>query len=384
MSMRLLITSTLDSNEPFGSFTRPFYLGKYLTQHFEVCQLGLDCSAVNYAPSVSVGSRNLRSYIQAMQTCINDFNPDIIYAQQNLSGIASLVALTLQRQKKCSLVFDFHSVPAFEHWTLLPYVSSRTKQLAQFLKAYIAQGALILANKSIIVASESNTEIIAQWYRTKPHNIYCVSNGVADDVLEMTNTSTGFDPYDHLRPAKIVLVVAPKVFGFPSNDLSVSMTVEVAKYLETRTKDIHFVVIGRDADQLELSLPSNLTFTGFLPERKDFLAHLHHADLGWLPFPKEAVAGGARNKALDYFACQKLVVSTPEGIRGLEEFRDRQHLLVSGYSVEQVAHTILDACTNLESYQPLAEAAYQLIQTKYTWSAMAEKAAGILNHSITV
>lgn len=190
MSMRLLITSTLDSNEPFGSFTRPFYLGKYLTQHFEVCQLGLDCSAVNYAPSVSVGSRNLRSYIQAMQTCINDFNPDIIYAQQNLSGIASLVALTLQRQKKCSLVFDFHSVPAFEHWTLLPYVSSRTKQLAQFLKAYIAQGALILANKSIIVASESNTEIIAQWYRTKPHNIYCVSNGVADDVLEMTNTST--------------------------------------------------------------------------------------------------------------------------------------------------------------------------------------------------
>ena len=378
--MRLLITSTLDSNEPFGSFTRPFYLGKYLNQHFEVCQLGLNCSAIDYAPSVSVGSRSLRSYIQAIQKCIDDFHPDIIYAQQNLAGIASLISLISKRPNKCSLVFDFHSVPAFEHWNLLPYVPNRAKQLAQFLKAYIAQGSLILANKSTIVASESNTEIIAKWYRTKPHKIYCVGNGVTDDLLESPNSSTRFDPYHKLRPAKIVLVVAPKVFGFPSNDLSVSMTLQVARYLEAQSKDIHFVVIGRNADELELPLPSNLTFTGFLPERRDFLTHLQHADLGLLPFPKEAVAGGSRNKALDYLAGQKLVVSTPEGLRGLEEFRDRQHLLISGYSVEEVANTVLDACTNLENYQPLVEAAYKLIQEKYSWSAMAEKVAGILEN----
>jgi glycosyltransferase involved in cell wall biosynthesis len=378
--MRLLITSTLDSNEPFGTFTRPFYLGKYLTQHFEVCQLGLNCSAIDYAPSVSVGSKNLRSYIQAIQTCMEDFEPDIIYAQQNLAGIASLISLVLKRQKKCSLVFDFHSVPAFEHWTLLPHVSNRAKQLAQFLKAYIAQGSLILANKSIIVAGESTTELITQWYRTKPHKIYCVGNGVTDDLLKIPNSSTRFvDPYHKLRPAKIVLVIAPKVFGFPSNDLSVSMTLQVARHLEAHSKNIHFVVIGRDGEGLDRTLPSNITFTGFLPKRSDFLAHLVHADVGLLPFSKEAVAGGARNKALDYLACQKLVVSTPEGLRGLEEFRDRQHLLVSGYSVEEVANTLIDACTNLENYQPLVEAAYKLTREKYSWSAMAEKVAGILN-----
>ncbi|MEM7556170.1 MAG: glycosyltransferase family 4 protein [Cyanobacteria bacterium P01_A01_bin.84] len=380
--MRLLITSNLDSDEPFGSFTRPFYLGKYLTQHFEVCQLGLNCSAIDYAPSVSVGSRSFLSYIQAIQTCIDDFEPDIIYAQQNLAGIASLFALILERQKKCSLVFDFHSVPAFEHWTLLPYVPNRAKQLAQFLKAYIAQGSLILANQPIVIASESISELITQWYRIKPQETYCVANGVTSDLLEISNYSTKFiDPYHKLRPAKIVLVIAPKVFGFPSNDLSVSMTLQVAENLETRGKgkDIHFVVIGRDDDGLEEPLPSNITFTGFLPKRSDFLAHLVHADVGLLPFSQDAVAGGARNKALDYLACKTLVVSTPEGIRGLEEFRDRQHLLVSGYSVEEVANTLVDACANQENYQSLVEEAYQLIEAKYSWSAMAEKVAEILN-----
>ncbi|MEM7591336.1 MAG: glycosyltransferase family 4 protein [Cyanobacteria bacterium P01_A01_bin.83] len=380
--MRLLITSNLDSNEPFGSFTRPFYLGKYLTQHFEVCQLGLNCSAIDYAPSVSVNSRSFLSYIQAIQTCIDDFEPDIIYAQQNLAGIASLFALILKRPKKCSLVFDFHSVPAFEHWTLLSYVPNRAKQLARFLKAYIAQGSLILANRSIVIASESISELITQWYRTKPQATYCVANGVTSDLLEISNNSTKFiDPYHKLRPAKIVLVIAPKVFGFPSNDLSVSMTLQVAKNLETRGKgkDIHFVVIGRDGDGLEEPLPSNVTFTGFLPKRSDFLAHLVHADVGLLPFSQDAVAGGARNKALDYLACKTLVVSTPEGIRGLEEFRDHQHLLLSGYTVEEVANTVVDACTNRENYQSLVEEAYQLIEAKYSWSAMAEKVAGILN-----
>jgi glycosyltransferase involved in cell wall biosynthesis len=116
-----------------------------------------------------------------------------------------------------------------------------------------------------------------------------------------------------------------------------------------------------------------------LPKRNDFLAHLVYADVGLLPFSQEAVAGGARNKALDYLACQKLVVSTPEGLRGLEKFCDRQHLLISGYSVEEIANTIIDACLNLETYQPLAKAAYQLVQEQYSWSAMAEKVAEIVN-----
>lgn len=51
MGKRLLIVSTLDSSQPFGAFTRPFYLGQYLTEYFDVFQLGLDCSSVNYAPS---------------------------------------------------------------------------------------------------------------------------------------------------------------------------------------------------------------------------------------------------------------------------------------------------------------------------------------------
>ena len=97
-----------------------------------------------------------------------------------------------------------------------------------------------------------------------------------------------------------------------------------------------------------------------------------------LPFSKQAVAGGARNKALDYFASQKLVISTPEGLRGLEEFRHLEHLLVTSYSTENIAQTILDAALNEAKYQPLAQAAYSLIKEKYSWGARAQSIANIL------
>ena len=378
MTIRLLIVSTLDSNEPFGAFTRPFYLGMYLSRHFEVCQLGLNCSAVNYASSVSINNRSLRAYIKAIEKCIADFDPDIVYAQETLPGLAAWIVFMLKRKKKWRLVFDFHTLSAFEYGTRLTSAPNRFNQFTQLIKTYIAQGILINANHPIIAASRSIIDLIPQWYKTLPRQIYCVSNGVTDDLLNVSLIEHA-DPYKQIRPAKIVVVIAPKTFSFPTNDMSVSMTLQVAKYLESHQQDIHLVIIGRDAEEIDRPLPANITFTGFLPKRSDFLAHLIHADVGLLPFSREAVAGGARNKALDYLACKTLVVSTPEGIRGLEEFRDRQHLLISGYTVEEVANTLVDACTNLENYQSFVKAAYQSIEAKYSWSAMAEKVAGILN-----
>lgn len=378
MTNRLLIVSTLDSQEPFGAFTRPFYLGMYLARQFEVCQLGIDCSAVDYAQSISIGSRSLKSYIQAIQKALVEFKPDIVYAQETLPGIATWLTFILKKPQQYRLVFDFHTLSAFEYWTRLTSATDRLNQLSQLIKTYIAQGVLINSGKPIIAASQGIINLIPQWYKTLPDNIYCVSNGVADDLLNITS-SDFVDPYQKIRPAKIVAVIAPKTFSFPTNDMSVALTLQVAQYLEAHQQNIHIVVIGRDKDNLKQSIPANVTFTGFLPKRSDFLAHLVHADVGLLPFSQEAVAGGARNKALDYLACQKLVVSTPEGLRGLEEFHDRKHLLISGYSVEEVANTIIDACTNLENYQSIAQMAYQLIQEKYSWSAMAEKVAKILN-----
>jgi glycosyltransferase involved in cell wall biosynthesis len=377
LTTRLLIVSTLDSQEPFGAFTRPFYLGMYLARQFEVCQLGINCSAVDYAQSISIGSRSLKSYIQAIQKAIKEFKPDIVYAQETLPGIAAWLTFMVKKPKKCRLVFDFHTLSAFEYWTRLSSAPDRLNQLSQLIKTYIAQGILVNSGNSIIAASQGIIALISQWYKTLPNKIYCVSNGVADDLLNIS-PSDFVDPYQKIRPAKIVAVIAPKTFSFPTNDMSVAMTLKVAQYLESNQQNIHLVVIGRDANELEQPLPSNISFTSFLPERSDFLAHLVYADIGLLPFAQEAVAGGARNKALDYLACQKLVVSTPEGLRGLEEFCDRQHLLVSGYSVEEIASTIINACTNLETYHPLVKAAYQLIQDKYSWSAMAEKVTEIL------
>ncbi|WP_193194333.1 glycosyltransferase [Nostoc sp. MG11] len=381
MSKRLLIVSTLDSTQPFGAFTRPFYLGQYLLKYFEVYQLGLNCSAVDYAPSVSVGSRSLSLYVRAVQKCIEDFRPDIVYAQETLPGFAALISLTFIKQKNCSLVLDFHTFSAFEYWSRLSSVANPFKEFLQFIKTYIAQGVLVFSGNPIIAAGESTPQLIKQWYGKKSHKIFCIGNGVTEDIVNVKDAHNK-DPYHALRPAKIAVVVAPKTFQFPSNDMSVSMTIEAAKYLENHQQKVHFVVIGRDAKEVEEVLPSNITFVGFLPERKDFITHLKYADIGLLPFPKQAVAGGARNKALDYFASRKLVVSTPEGLRGLEEFHHQKHLLISGDSAQEVANTVLEATLNLNKYEPLVETAHSLIQDRYSWSAKAQMVAEVLLQAV--
>lgn len=129
MGLRLLIVSTLDSDQPFGAFTRPFYLGMYLVKHFQVCQLGINCSSVDYSQSVSVGSRNLSQYIQAIRDSLDTFHPDIIYAHETLPSIAALIASTFcGNGKKIPLVFDFHTLSAFEYWTRLPIAGNKFQE----------------------------------------------------------------------------------------------------------------------------------------------------------------------------------------------------------------------------------------------------------------
>ncbi|BBD68265.1 hypothetical protein NIES4072_44230 [Nostoc commune NIES-4072] len=377
MGKRLLIVSTLDSSQPFGAFTRPFYLGQYLTRYFDVFQIGLDCSSVKYAPSISIGSRNMKSYIQAIGKCIDEFCPDIIYAQETLPGLAALISLKLRKGYKPCLVLDFHTFSAYEYWMRLFSVANPFKEFVQCIKTYIAQGILIFSGIPIIAAGDAIPKLISQWYGRTPQQIYSIGNGVTEDLLN-TELFLDKDPYQAFRPAKIVVLIAPKTFQFPSNDMSVLMTIEVAKYLENHQQKVHFVVIGRDNNDILAPIPSNISFLGFLPKREAFVNYVKYADIALLPFSKQAVAGGARNKALDYFASRKLVVSTPEGLRGLEEFRHLEHLLVTGYSTEEVANTVLDAASNIDKYQSLVDSAYTLIREKYSWNARAQNIAQIL------
>jgi glycosyltransferase involved in cell wall biosynthesis len=366
----------MDSKQPFGAFTRPFYLGMYLAKWFEVCQVGVDCSAVHYCDAISIADRGLRSYIKTLKTAIAQFQPDVIYAQETLPGIAALIAAG-NRQ----VVFDFHTLSAFEYWSRISTASNRLRELKQFIKTYIAQGCLIAANKLIIAASRDTIEMVPKWYRYKPAMQF-VGNGVPEDLIHAPISALR-DPYQALRPKQIVVTVAPKAVGyeFPSNDMSVEMTIEIAECLQD--KPVHFVVIGRDRASVQRSVPSNVTFTGFLPSREEFVAHVAQADIGLLPFPKEAVAGGARNKALDYLACKTLVVSTPEGLRGLDEFQHQKHLLMTGYDSSEVAKVILEACANRDRYTPLVDASHRFVQSHYSWAAMAERVGALLEREAT-
>jgi glycosyltransferase involved in cell wall biosynthesis len=77
-------------------------------------------------------------------------------------------------------------------------------------------------------------------------------------------------------------------------------------------------VVGAEA----FGSDSPLIFHGVVPDLRPWL---ENADACLLPYTSEyPLAGGARNKLLEYLAVGRRVVSTREGLRGLEEAAEWQ------------------------------------------------------------
>jgi glycosyltransferase involved in cell wall biosynthesis len=103
------------------------------------------------------------------------------------------------------------------------------------------------------------------------------------------------------------------VSAWPANEQALAFLLDAAEVLHQRAPDARIHVLGTAAGPAG----PGLTYEGLVPE---LLPWLHHADACLLPYPPTAGAcGGARNKLLEYLARGRAVVTTREGLRGLEE-----------------------------------------------------------------
>src|SRR3954468_11254501 len=88
---RVLIVSNLDSANPFGQFTRPFYLGEGLAEAgMAVGQLGVDATRVTYGPAWSTGTQSMSLLRRALRQAVAEFEPDVLYAHQNLPAVVAI------------------------------------------------------------------------------------------------------------------------------------------------------------------------------------------------------------------------------------------------------------------------------------------------------
>jgi glycosyltransferase involved in cell wall biosynthesis len=364
--VRVLIVSNLDSKKPFGQFGRPFYLGRGMAEDgYEVASVGVDCSRVGFGPTWSTGSQSLPKIARATRQARDEFRPDVIYAHQNLPAAAALMA-----SDGVPVAADFHSLPSVE-WARLAEAAGGTTALRHrfaWAKAYAAERAIAWRAHGIVSAGDSLAEeIVARYHPVHPPAV--VANGFDHELLEAPKAPES--PYEGDPAAAHALSILPAASS-ASNRRALEFLGEAAQVLDELGPDLAVHVVGsEDGPRARVLRYHGLQVVG---------PWLDHADVCLLPYPSDAMHfGGSKYKLMEYLARGRRIVSTPEGIRGMEEIEGWEGVRVVPYDPRAFAEAIT---ASVAPEAPRLDESRAEVSSRYRWDVLARVLAEALESMV--
>lgn len=360
LPMRILIVSNLDSSAPFGQFLRPFHLGRGLSRiGVEVYNVGVDCRLVDFGPSWSTHAKSLQSYVKATRQAIAEVKPDVVYGHEARGGTAAILAAG-----GLPVAVDYHALPSVE-WARYARSASRAKA-ALYLAAAArsAGGEQLMARRgdAIIAAGDELAADLQRMHRPRVAPVV-VPNGVSDDLLEREPSADS--PYSDGRRHAVATVPAAVT---EANTRALEFLRAVAEQLAAGSSDVELHVVGSDTGPRS----DRLHYEGFHDIlRGDGAAWISHADVCLLPYPDAAsLAGGPRNKLLEYLALGRTIVTTHEGLRGLREVSDWPGVTVTSDDPAAFAAAIV---ASADAGAENLDAARPRVRERLRWETLAEK-----------
>lgn len=356
--MRILIVSNLDSSAPFGQFLRPFHLGRGLARiGVEVYNVGIDCRLVDFGPSWSTHAKSLRSYVKAARWAIDAIHPDVVYGHEARGGAAAVLAAG-----GVPVAVDYHALPSVE-WARYARGVPRSKA-ALYLAASVRSGGgeQLMARRgdAIIAAGQELADDLVRIHR--PHvTPVVVTNGVSDELLDLERPAE--NPFDHGGGRRHAVATVPAAVT-EANTRALDFLAAVARELAVRDSAIDLHVVGSSSGPQA----PGLSYEGFQDELTPWIGH---ADVCLLPYPDEAaLAGGPRNKLLEYLAAGRAIVSTREGLRGLREVADWPGVTVADDDAAAFASAI-EATTSPSA--PDLDSIRPRVRERLRWETLSEQ-----------
>jgi glycosyltransferase involved in cell wall biosynthesis len=309
--VRILLVSNLDSSNPTGQFLRPYNLGRGLAQLGDhvVC-VGVDCGAVGFGPSWSTHAKSLGHYVGALRAASRREQFDVVYGHEARGGTAAILAgLGLP------VVVDYHALPSVEWAGYARSATGANRVKYTLAAARSGAGEQLMARRAdgIVAAGEELAEDLRRIHHPAVEPVV-VSNGVPEALLDRERASAS--PYSGRGSARTAIATIPAAVG-QANVRATEFVRAVALELDALDADLSVHVLGADAGPMA----PKLHYEGFHDMATgDGAAWVAHADVCLLPYPDEAaLAGGPRNKLLEYLAIGRTIVTTREGLRGLRE-----------------------------------------------------------------
>ncbi len=211
-------------------------------------------------------------------------------------------------------------------------------------------------------ASAETAETLSKW--VPKERVSVVPNGVDTSVFKKLpgKKSTIRKMCGLPVDGKIVVFTAPR--SFKSNVLALEFLFKSVPLMKRHT-DATFLILGGGP---QINAPRGVIYEGYV---NDLNAYLNAADLAILPYPKNAVCGGARTKALEYFAAGLPVLSTKEGLRGLEGVGRGDVVACESDSPRGLAEKIENTLGNKSLLERLGERSLKLARAR-TWLSSAK------------
>lgn len=352
--MKICIVSNFKPSG-YGESTRPGQMAKYLHQMghhiLHICDTDENIDGIKHvhiarntwqAGGLNKTLRFIKNYLT-----IALFNPDFIYVHQ-FNNAEWAVQTRLFKGRK--IVFDAHTSSYLEHL----HFKVGKDLLDEVIRR---EGTICRKADFIIAASEETKEVLKTQYRLN-HN-----------KLEVAGNATNIKPVDTLQPPTTneftVLATLPQD-GFESNKMALDMLLAVADKVYSLNSAIKFHVVGGGA--MPAAPPANVVYCGYVPDLRQAILN---ATICMMPFPEDAVCGGARNKFCDYIALAKTVITTPEGLRGMEILEHGKNCLVAT-DVDGLVAAICTLAVNPAKVEAIEKEVFK-IRHYFNWADRAKK-----------
>jgi glycosyltransferase involved in cell wall biosynthesis len=367
--MRVLIVSKLDRQRSYGGSNRAFHLGRALARKAEVSHVAPDCAHAAGGPHRSLGALGLADFVRGVRAALADVRPDVVLSLESRANLAC--RLLRAAGHRFRWVTGFDSSPAFEWRHYLGRADvPRGRALARYAAARAIERTILSGAAPVVVVSTGLAGLVRDWYGVAPARLHVVPNGAPDEMLTRP-AWTGPSPYAALGDgARVALLIAPR--NFHSNVLAARFAHDVARRLERREAALRVVLVGGGP---VLGEQPNVRYAGYVD---DVVPWIDAATVCLLPYPPDAVCGGARLKAMEYLARGKAVVATGEGLRGVDGVRDGVEALVAGDTPEAFAARLAPLLHDARTRARLGEAGRRLVRERYEWSALAARLLTVL------
>jgi glycosyltransferase involved in cell wall biosynthesis len=144
--------------------------------------------------------------------------------------------------------------------------------------------------------------------------------------------------------------------------------------VKKRHNDIELIIAGGPASMIDGPLielagkEKNVKILGYVSNelKSDLIAS---AGLIILPYFNSPLTGGCRIKTLEFFSQGKVVVSTPDGIAGINGVANRKNVLMA-QTFREFVDIINECLSNPASYMKIGDEAMKLAEG-YTWENIA-------------